>query len=151
MNGQCNGELIPIGGGDPIPLIRQTLTIGRRESCDICLQYGNVSGLHCELSFRNGHWFIVDLDSTNGVKINGVRVPRQTKKVLHPKDTLAIAKRQFTIEYEAFGNEILEEMQEEEEDVLSRPLLEKAGLNHPPRAPMPAPRRAQTPLPQDED
>ena len=30
------------------------LTIGRRESCDICLRYANISGLHCELVFQGG-------------------------------------------------------------------------------------------------
>ena len=34
------GELIPLGGGDPIPLLKKQLLIGRRESCDIVLRFG---------------------------------------------------------------------------------------------------------------
>ena len=30
------GELIPVGGGDPIPLLKKSLLIGRRESCESC-------------------------------------------------------------------------------------------------------------------
>ncbi len=33
------GELVPDGGGDPIPLLREKLTVGRRESCDIVLRF----------------------------------------------------------------------------------------------------------------
>ena len=120
-----NGELVPAGGGDPIPLIRAVLTIGRRESCDIPLRQPNVSGIHCELTFRDGHWVIRDLDSTNGIKVNGVRVP---KKVLHPGDVITIAKRNYTIEYTPIiGKRALEEILEDE-DVMAQGLLEKAGL-----------------------
>ena len=128
MSQACNGELIPVGGGDVIPLIRPVLTMGRRESCDICLRFANVSGLHCELFFKDGHWAIRDLGSTNGIKVNGARVQ---KKVLHPKDTITIAKRHFIIEYVPTLVQRLEEILEEEEDVLSQPLLERAGLARP--------------------
>ena len=43
----------PVGGGDPIPLKRGVLTIGRRESCDISLKFPNISGLHCELAYKD--------------------------------------------------------------------------------------------------
>src|SRR5262245_53444014 len=67
MSVSVNGELVPVGGGDNIPLIRETLTIGRRESCDIRLPFPNLSQLHCELSFKDGYWYIRDLNSTNGI------------------------------------------------------------------------------------
>src|SRR5262249_46304098 len=120
MSFVANGELIPVGGGDTIPLIRPVLTIGRRESCDICVGQPNVSGLHCELTFRDGHWLLKDLGSTNGVKVNGIRVP---KKVLHPGDVITIAKRNYTIEYTpVVGKHALEEMLEDE-DIMSQGLL----------------------------
>src|SRR5437763_1182247 len=90
------GELIPQGGGDPIPLSREVLVVGRRESCDIRLDFANVSGRHCELSFRDGYWFIRDLGSTNGIKVNNQRV---TQRPLRPGDEIAIAKRRYTIRY----------------------------------------------------
>src|SRR5438876_800168 len=36
------GELVPVGGGDAITLVRPVMTIGRRESNDICLKVANV-------------------------------------------------------------------------------------------------------------
>jgi adenylate cyclase len=130
MSQACNGELVPVSGGDPIALIRPVLTIGRRESCDIPLRFPNVSGIHCELSFRDGHWSIRDLGSTNGIKVNGMRVQ---KKVLHPNDTITIAKRHYTIEYVPTLVQRMEEILEDEEDILSQPLLERAGLVRPRR------------------
>src|SRR5690242_4720000 len=84
-----SGELIPQGGGDNIPLMRTPLVLGRRESCDVCLQFPNVSGRHCELSFKDGFWVVRDLNSTNGIKVNGERVLR---KMLLPGETLTIGK-----------------------------------------------------------
>jgi adenylate cyclase len=126
MSLEPNGELVPEGGGDNIPLIRPSLTIGRRETCDICLRLPNVSGLHCELSFEDGFWSIKDLGSTNGVKVNGVRV---SKKMLNPGEKITIAKKSYTIEYRSPGGARVAE--EREEDILSQSLLERAGLEKP--------------------
>src|SRR3954467_15621270 len=71
MQAKPNGELVPLGGGDNIPLLREHLTMGRRESCDICMRFPSVSGVHCELRFKEGYWYIKDLNSTNGIKVNG--------------------------------------------------------------------------------
>ena len=124
---QPNGELIPLGGGDSIPLVREVLSIGRRESCDICMRYPNVSSVHAQLSFQEGYWRIRDMNSTNGIKVNGARV---LEKLLHPNDEISIGRRRkFTIEYELpAGRRALEEV---EEDLLGTSLLEKAGLEKP--------------------
>jgi adenylate cyclase len=123
---QPNGELTPLGGGDSIPLVRDVLTIGRRESCDICMRYPNVSSVHAQLTFQEGYWRIRDMNSTNGIKVNGQRV---LEKLLHPDDEITIAKRKFAITYELpAGRRALEEV---EEDLLGTSLLEKAGLEKP--------------------
>ncbi len=128
MSLRANGQLVPVGGGDSIPLIRELLTIGRRESCDICMKFPNISGIHCELIFRSGYWYVRDRNSTNGVKVNGTRVQ---EKLLHPDDEISIGKRRYTIRYELPADRrALDEM---EEDVMSQSLLEKAGLERPRR------------------
>jgi adenylate cyclase len=126
MSFQPNGQLVPAGGGDPILLIRETLVVGRRESCDVRLPYPNVSSKHCELTFKDGYWYIRDLNSTNGIKVNGMRVQQ---KLLHPKDEISIAKRKFVIDYQLTGGK--RALEEIEEDVLGQSLLEKAGLERP--------------------
>lgn len=135
MSHEVHGELVPVGGGDSIPLIRPVLTVGRRETCDICMKFPNVSGLHAELSFREGYWFIRDLNSTNGIKVNGVRV---NEKRVYPKDELSIGKRSFVIQYTMPSNR--HAMEELEEDIMSQSLLERAGLAKPERDNRPKPR-----------
>jgi pSer/pThr/pTyr-binding forkhead associated (FHA) protein len=130
-----DGELVPVGGGDPIQLVRTPLLVGRRESCDICLRFPNISGRHCELSFKGGFWVIRDLDSTNGMKVNGDRLPPGGKKILAPGDIITIGKRDYRINYTPTDrlSRIDELIEEEEEDIMGVPLLERAGLEHPPR------------------
>jgi pSer/pThr/pTyr-binding forkhead associated (FHA) protein len=145
MKDDVNGELVPVGGGDTIPLLRPNMTLGRRESCDVPLQFPNVSGVHCELSFRDGYWSIKDLNSTNGIKVNGMRVQARPLK---PGDEIAIAKRRFTIQYllTPEAQHELEALLTEDENIFGKSLLEKAGLsNGNPAAerkgPGPAPKR----------
>jgi adenylate cyclase len=122
-------ELVPVGGGDNIPLVRPKLKVGRRESCDICLRFPNVSGFHCELSFEEGYWTVRDLNSTNGIRVNGDAVKY---RILKPGDKVAIANRQFTIEYTLdAGQNSLNELLED--NIMDQPLLEKAGLIRPRR------------------
>jgi adenylate cyclase len=129
MSYEAKGALIPVGGGDDIPLIKDRITIGRRESCDVCLRFPNISGQHMELVFEDDCWRVRDLGSTNGIKINGVRVQEKT---LRPGDEISIANRRFTIEYNLpEGRQIVESTVQE--DIMSQPLLERAGLVRPRR------------------
>jgi predicted component of type VI protein secretion system len=121
------GELMPVGGGDPIPLLKPNLVIGRRESSDIVLRFPNVSGSHCELVLDGGYWTVRDLGSSNGIKVNGTRT---TEQRLEPGDVLTVAKHQFEIVYEPakLGATALPTSVEAVNDLFSRPLLESAGL-----------------------
>ncbi len=57
-----------------VPLVRDEITIGRKEGNTIRLTERNVSRRHARLRKHNGHFFIEDLNSYNGVKINGRRI-----------------------------------------------------------------------------
>jgi hypothetical protein len=49
-------------------------TIGRSRDCDIVLEDSSVSRRHAELRPGGSGWTIDDLDSTNGVRVNGLTV-----------------------------------------------------------------------------
>lgn len=122
------GELLPVGGGDPIPLLKTLLSVGRRESCDIVLRFPNVSGNHCELSLTEGYWFVKDLGSSNGTKVNGTRVSEQR---LEPGDKLSVARHEFEVSYDPvrFGAGPLQApLTSQEKDFFGKSLLERAGL-----------------------
>ena len=124
------GELIPVGGGDPIPLLKKTLLVGRRESCDIVLRFSNVSAHHCQLNVTGGYWYIRDMNSRNGVKVNGVRV---TDKLIQPGDVISVAKHKYEVQYApvelgAVGPPPTELTKS---DIFNKSLLERAGLERP--------------------
>lgn len=122
------GELHPVLGGDAIPLVRPTMKIGRRESCDICLRFPNISSMHCELSLKpEGYWVVRDLNSLNGIKVNGQRL---RFRPLKPGDRITIGKRDYTIQYELplTSQKALEAILTEDENILGQSLMEKAGL-----------------------
>ena len=124
------GELVPVGGGDPIPLMKKRLRIGRREGNDIVLNFGNVSGHHCLMEIEEGYWFIRDLRSRNGVKIEGKRVMAGVRRRLDPNRVVTIAKHEFVISYEptelgAYGTP---PQDEQLDNFFGQGLLDRAGL-----------------------
>jgi hypothetical protein len=48
--------------------------IGRTEECEVCVKDEYVSRAHVEVTFENGSWWARDLNSSNGVYVNGERV-----------------------------------------------------------------------------
>jgi pSer/pThr/pTyr-binding forkhead associated (FHA) protein len=122
------GELVPTGGGDNIVLKKEKLIIGRRESCDIVLRFNNISGQHARMTLEEGYWFLKDLGSRNGTKVDGYRISR---KRLDPGVSISFAKHTYTMNYSpedlgAFGPPPPDDDQIEE--VLRRGLMDRAGL-----------------------
>lgn len=50
--------------------------IGREPSCEVCLADAIVSRYHVEFWFAEGSWWVLDLESANGLFVNGARVER---------------------------------------------------------------------------
>src|SRR5262245_35027498 len=57
-----------------VPLIRDEITIGRKEGNTIRLTERNVSRRHAKLVKQNSSVFIEDLGSYNGIKVNGSKI-----------------------------------------------------------------------------
>jgi hypothetical protein len=55
---------------------KRRTVIGRSKDCDIQLADPNISRRHAELRQEGTAYWIVDLDSTNGIEINGHRIKR---------------------------------------------------------------------------
>lgn len=124
------GELVPIGGGDPIPLLKPRLRVGRRDGCDIVLNFSNVSGHHALMEIEEGYWFVRDLKSRNGVKVGDKRITMGVRKRIDPGVIVRFAKHEFELEYDphslgAYGSP---PQSEQLDDFMSTPLLSRAGL-----------------------
>lgn len=64
----------------------RVVTIGRLPDCDITIMDSNVSRHHAEIRPRGDGFVLVDLGSTNGSRVNGVRV---TERELLDGDEIA--------------------------------------------------------------
>jgi adenylate cyclase len=113
------GWLVPCGGGDAIPLRKTRVVVGRHRDCDVVLQFGFVSGRHCQLDFENGRWRVRDLGSRNGIRVEGKSCQAND---LPPGCVLSIVSLRYRVLYESAG------AGPAKPGLFSQGLLEKAGL-----------------------
>src|SRR5258706_3032798 len=64
-----------------VPLIRDEITIGRKEGNTIRLTERNISRRHARLLKQNGRVFIEDVGSFNGIRVNGSKIAARTAVV----------------------------------------------------------------------
>lgn len=67
-------HLLLLPGGLRLELTRPDMMIGRHSSADIRLALADVSRRHCRFVFQHGSWKVIDLNSLNGVYVNGERM-----------------------------------------------------------------------------
>lgn len=80
--------LLALSEGPHIPIDKPILLVGRSDECDVVIPSRKVSRRHCVLVSRGHALLVRDLGSTNGIRINGVRI---TCELLQPGDLLQIA------------------------------------------------------------
>lgn len=89
------GDYLTVGAGANVWRLpdRDTVTIGRDPSCDLCLHTDDrVSRRHVELQRADGRWWIIDR-STNGSYVNGLRIRQQP---LNDGDRVQLGSSEFT-------------------------------------------------------
>jgi pSer/pThr/pTyr-binding forkhead associated (FHA) protein len=81
--------------------------IGRTELADVSIEDPCVSRNHCEISSINGTLWVRDLDSANGVYVNGLR---ETQSHLMPGDRLTVGETSFEVEYDRHAPKCYEDV-----------------------------------------
>src|SRR5262245_42520957 len=84
-----------IGDGRRSMLSGERAVIGRSRDCDVVVADPNVSRRHAELRKGDEGWTVIDLGSTNGIKVNGRRVGQA---VLRPGDQITLGVTDLTFE-----------------------------------------------------
>lgn len=82
-----------------VPLVRDEITVGRKEGNTIRLTERNVSRRHARIVRSNGSIAIEDLESYNGVRVNGARI--QGRQPLSIKDQIQIGDYVIAIKTES--------------------------------------------------
>jgi hypothetical protein len=88
-------QALLVGEGRRNVLSGSRVVLGRSREADIVLGDPNVSRRHAELRRDENGWQVVDLGSTNGIKVNGQRVD---DAVLRPGDRITIGVTDLTFE-----------------------------------------------------
>ncbi len=87
-------QLVALGDGPSILVDKPILLVGRHPECDIQIESRKISRRHCCIA-QIDHFLVVrDLGSTNGIRINGVRV---VEGRLKEGDELTIGHNRFKV------------------------------------------------------
>jgi predicted component of type VI protein secretion system len=89
-------HLLALTEGPNIPLDKPIVLIGRHQECDIQIPSRKISRRHCCLAQVEDHMVVRDLGSTNGVRINGVKVVEGS---LQPGDELMIGNFRYQLKW----------------------------------------------------
>ena len=79
--------------GRTLRVDKRSVTLGRSRGCDIQIEDSNISRRHAELRQEGSAYWIVDLDSTNGLEVDGRRVKRAK---LEPGSTFTVGSTEVT-------------------------------------------------------
>ncbi len=88
------GSLV-LPSGDRFTIEEHVIAVGRHPESNIVLADPNVSRNHAEIRPEGDHFCLVDLGSTNGTRVNGVRVERH---VLRDGDELTFGNTRLRFE-----------------------------------------------------
>lgn len=94
MKNPVQPKLVALSEGPNIALDKPILLIGRHQECDIQIPSRKISRRHCCIAQVNNHLVIRDLGSTNGIRINGVKVVEGN---LQANDELTIGNMNFRV------------------------------------------------------
>lgn len=84
--------------GVPLVLDKPIILIGRHPECDIQIESRKISRRHCCVAQVSTYLVIRDLDSTNGIRVNGVRV---VEGRLKPGDEVTIGNLRYQVSWES--------------------------------------------------
>lgn len=87
------GELICDCPGEypDVVLGREESVIGKSKNADICICRDTISRNHARVEYKDEHYYIEDMNSTNGTYVNEDALQYKEKRMLHPGDQLRFA------------------------------------------------------------
>src|SRR5215217_3053321 len=87
-------QLVALNDGPSILVDKPILLLGRHPECDVQIDSRKISRRHCCIAQVNDYLVVRDLDSTNGIRINGVRV---VEGKLRPGDEVTIGSHRYRV------------------------------------------------------
>lgn len=78
-----------------IPIVKTPFVIGAAESCDGVLKHPNISHQHAKITCQDNTYFIEDLNSTNGTRVNGGLLSYKTRVSLKKNENIYFANEPY--------------------------------------------------------
>jgi pSer/pThr/pTyr-binding forkhead associated (FHA) protein len=94
-------QLVALSEGPSILIDKPILLLGRHPECDVQIESRKISRRHCCIAQVNDYLVVRDLDSTNGIRINGVRV---IEGRLRPGDEVTIGSHRYQVSWDEAPN-----------------------------------------------
>jgi hypothetical protein len=91
-------QLVALSEGPSILLDKPILLLGRHPECDVQIDSRKISRRHCCIAQVHDYLLVRDLGSTNGIRINGVRVAEGR---LAPGDELTIGNHRYQVAWDS--------------------------------------------------
>jgi predicted component of type VI protein secretion system len=92
--------LVALTEGPNLVLDKPILLVGRHQECDVQIPSRKISRKHCCIAQVSDYVVVKDLNSTNGVRLNGERLP---ELVLRHGDELTIGNFRYRLEWPLNG------------------------------------------------
>ena len=70
-------------------------TIGKSDTCSLCVLSRHISRLHAQIQMRNGMYYVQDCNSTNHTFVNGRQIDAGINYKLNSGDEITFADRKF--------------------------------------------------------
>lgn len=90
---------VKLTNGDYIEKVspKTSMILGRSQKCDFVIPDDSLSRNHCQIDFEDGDFFITDLGSSNGVQIDGKRIPPNVRKAFTTFQDVQLGLLELTI------------------------------------------------------
>lgn len=70
---------------------KTTVIVGRSPKADLVIPHDGISRQHCKIEYTaEKHFYITDLNSANGVSLNGERIPPMSRRQVKPGVQLSL-------------------------------------------------------------
>jgi predicted component of type VI protein secretion system len=93
-------HLVALGDGPNLVLDKPILLVGRHQECDVQIPSRKISRKHCCIAQVSDYVVVKDLQSTNGIRVNGERM---VEGVLRHGDELIIGNMKYRLEWPSNG------------------------------------------------
>ena len=91
-------QLVALGEGPNLVLDKPIILVGRHEECDVQIPSRKISRKHCCIAQVSDYVVVKDLQSTNGIRVNGERA---LEGVLHDGDVLTIGNLKYRLDWKS--------------------------------------------------